>query len=501
MPVDDTGEDKGGSPSPNKIKAHRKKQEKAKRRQGAQDANAHAQLGHMTEHTDLQQHVDSMRDKYQSLCDEHEKMIAEGKKAQQAYIRREVQYKSQITRMKELLGKAVLSRGGDDIGMPKIREVHGEIMKKLEAMQESTKGVIESHEKEMLQVFRSRLFEVEDKVKKSSAKKSADVVGGVPRVWIEKANRLARELDHYKEESIRLDGENERLTKESNRLQAEHKSHLDDLAYLENQMTALKKDNLRLKKDLEEAATVSMRTFLSSSAHSLAHPEEPPPPDSRPTTAMSAAPDSEAEREGQTVRLMEAIQRLRKLIDEERARLREVRTGHVSALASRTELEAFLRDALADVKRQISKHRLEAMDGIQANVQGDIVREERDKVLELLLSQERVISLLYEKTFPVRSALSSYGGPRVLSRAGREPGAESEDGGSLAVTEDALFEMLPEVERSPSGLAGEPSALAYLQDAGWEALGRGGTPSKQTALTARSNESRSAGSPTSSHPD
>eukprot|EP00961_Rhodomonas_salina_P081070 1090342-Rhodomonas_salina.1 len=65
---------------------------------------------------------------------------------------------------------------------------------------------------------------------------------------------------------------------------------------------------------------------------------------------------------------------------------------------------------------------------------GDIVREERDKVLELLLSQERVISLLYEKTFPVRSALSSYGGPRVLSRAGREPGAESEDGGSLAGT-------------------------------------------------------------------
>eukprot|EP00961_Rhodomonas_salina_P138004 1856697-Rhodomonas_salina.1 len=49
----------------------------------------------------------------------------------------------------------------------RIREVHGEIMKKLEAMQESTKGVIESHEKEMLQVFRSRLFEVEDKVKKS----------------------------------------------------------------------------------------------------------------------------------------------------------------------------------------------------------------------------------------------------------------------------------------------------------------------------------------------
>lgn len=38
-------------------------------------------------------------------------MIAQGKTDQQDFIRREVQFKSQISRMKELLDKAVLSRG------------------------------------------------------------------------------------------------------------------------------------------------------------------------------------------------------------------------------------------------------------------------------------------------------------------------------------------------------------------------------------------------------
>ncbi|KAJ1479764.1 hypothetical protein T484DRAFT_1813079 [Baffinella frigidus] len=41
----------------------------------------------------------------------------------------------------------------------------------------------------------------------------------------------------------------------------------------------------------------------------------------------------------------------------------------------------------------------------------DVAKDERDRVLQLILSQERVISLLYEKTFPSKSALSAYGRP------------------------------------------------------------------------------------------
>lgn len=110
--------------------------------------------------------------------------------------------------------------------------------------------------------LRTRLFEVEDRLRKTNPRKSSEAVGGVPRSWMEKAQKLSRELDHYKQESSRLDTENEKLSKESYRLQAEHRSHFDDLQYLESQMTQLKHENSSLTNSLEQAAAVSMRNFL-----------------------------------------------------------------------------------------------------------------------------------------------------------------------------------------------------------------------------------------------
>ena len=46
-----------------------------------------------------------------------------------------------------------------------------------------------------------------------------------------------------------------------------------------------------------------------------------------------------------------------------------------------------------------------------------VVVEERHRILQLLLSQKRVISLLQERAFPQKSVLASYGGPKKLASA------------------------------------------------------------------------------------
>ena len=73
----------------------------------------------------------------------------------------------------------------------------------------------------------------------------------------------------------------------------------------------------------------------------------------------------------------------------------KVRTAHVEALGSRAQLEGFLSDCLNDVEKQIARHQIESADAVMSTSTGRAhVLEERDRVLELLLSQKRVIALL-----------------------------------------------------------------------------------------------------------
>lgn len=407
MPTDD-GADGGANLKSTDRKNRKARQEKAKRTRAGGDGAQHAALLAM-DPGDLAALVGNMHDKHSTVVEDHDLLLADSSKNQQAFIRREVQYKSQIKRMTELLDKAAVARGGEDVGMPKLRQTHENIMDRLEEMRKTTQNTIHEQESELLRLFRIRLFQVEDKHKKAQSKKGSETVGGVPRGWLEKATRLQRDLEHYKEESIRLDAENEALSRESKRLQAEHRSHQDDLSYLEKQMTTLRRENFKLKKDLEDAAGASMQEFLNAAGRTkLAH-QEPAMEDG------TEEPIEEAEATAQRHR--EAMARLRKMIDEERARLRDVRTAHVSALASRAELEGFLSECLSDVKKQISKRRLELVNSAaqKGGSGADVAKDERDRVLQLILSQERVISLLYEKTFPSKSALSAYGRPVLVN--------------------------------------------------------------------------------------
>ena len=129
------------------------KNDKTKRRQGQPEANPLSHVANM-DAVDLQNLVGQTADKYRGLCEEHDRMIDEGKRQQQEFIRREVQFKSQISRMKDLLDKAVLSKGGDEVGMPKLRETHSKIMTKLGEMQQATRSVMADQEQELIKLFR-----------------------------------------------------------------------------------------------------------------------------------------------------------------------------------------------------------------------------------------------------------------------------------------------------------------------------------------------------------
>jgi len=77
----------------------------------------------------------------------------------------------------------------------------------------------------------------------------------------------------------------------------------------------------------------------------------------------------------------------------------------------RTEIEVLLRQCLDDCKAEIMRHRLEhnrrdapGMPATGAPITAmsvhELTTQDRERVLELLLSQQRVVQVLYSKTMP-----------------------------------------------------------------------------------------------------
>jgi len=92
-------------------------------------------------------------------------------------------------------------------------------------------------------------------------------------------------------------------------------------------------------------------------------------------------------------------------------------------------LEKILRQCVDDVKNEIQKKKTEGkvqyyqkpgMFKQNKNNKGmdfddrNLTKAEREKILEVLLSQERVLTLLYDKTFPPRPNSTAVGGARGL---------------------------------------------------------------------------------------
>lgn len=135
------------------------------------------------------------------------------------------------------------------------------------------------------------------------------------------------------------------------------------------------------------------------------------------------------------------MDKLRKMMQHERRLLKGARLQYNKELSSKTELEILLKQAVDKVKSERKQHKKHAQMkvyttqpglgvgvklvtppqaagamvtgtvGVNGQIGGsgafdqdnELNQHERERVIELMLSQERVIALLYEKTFPMTS--------------------------------------------------------------------------------------------------
>ena len=212
---------------------------------------------------------------------------------------------------------------------------------------------------------------------------------------------------------------NTRTSKEATRLKAQLKSHEGDRELLVRQMLTLKKENARLKRSLERPASAGVGGGASASPTDPLNATAPGKLGGEEGLKLSLDAADEELTTGQRLKEMtarqvdaearyrEVVARLKRLLGTERRNLRSVRQAHAKELESRTELEGLLRACVDDVRKDISSQRAAPPEAAR----GGMAASDRERVLELLLSQERVVTLLYDRTFPERPADATAGLP------------------------------------------------------------------------------------------
>merc|ERR1712166_1653663 len=323
--------------------------------------------------------------KYDKLQGQYDKQQADGEMRKESYQRQQSKLVGEMDGFKANLARQDEQRGrGLNVRMEEFRDKHEKIQEKIFEMKDKTSAILQEQEHDLLRAFRARMYDVTMQLEKERNQKDDGALE-----WIDKARALGKELDVYKMEAVRLDKENQRLQKENNRLRMQFKSQEEDRDELVRQVLALKRETAKLRQDLDKSQQTQSLAGPSSPGASAGEDHRLAP--LLPPTHSPALGKQEVEQ-----RYQDIIKRLKRLLEIERRNLRQVRTAHVAELEHRTELEAFLRQCIDDVKVEIGRRR---------NEMNTVLGSEHEATALLEFSaadRERVINLLYDKTFPAR---------------------------------------------------------------------------------------------------
>uniref|UniRef100_A0A6V0IIT3 Uncharacterized protein n=1 Tax=Zooxanthella nutricula TaxID=1333877 RepID=A0A6V0IIT3_9DINO len=355
---------------------------------------------------DLQRQLHSERDKNRSLEDSYKFRVA-------SFVKRELKTKNKIDALERRLHD-----GPDDdehiTRMDVIRNMHKSVVGGLECVQTNTAKILQEQEKDLMRAFRSRLQEVSQEQELQKSKK-----GEQSSKQTEELRKVVGSLHATQELAQQYHEQNKELQAEKARLAEKLKAREDDTNALYKELYSAKKEVSRLKalwKDeggaddgaqgagqaaVSEAASAPRRTSISKRQIEQAR--------------LQQTHNKQYERE---IQYRETITKMKRMVESEKRTSHELKQQLTDLVQERSELEVLLRQCLEDVKAEILRHRAEAgsappsaaADGavpgvvvpgqaIAAMSVSDLTSQDRERVLELLLSQQRVVQLLYNKTF------------------------------------------------------------------------------------------------------
>jgi len=345
---------------------------------------------------DLRLQLDSEKDKNRSLEDSYKFRVA-------TFVKRETTTRNKIDSLERKLNEG--SEGDEHlVRMDVVRNMHKSVVSSLECIQNNTSKILQDQEKDLMRAFRNRLQEVSkehEALKSRKGEHSSELQA--------KHRRVLGELYEAQELAQTFDKKNKTLQTENQRLQEQLRSREDDRSALLKDLVMTKKEVARLKlqsKEEEEAEGTATNKAAAEQAQATQKKSF-----SQKQVEQARQQQTQNKLYEREMSYREAITKLKRMVEAERQVARGIKQQQAALLEGRTELEVLLTQCLEDVNSEIRRHQAQSPGlspkGMQAGSPQAIATlslkelnaQERERVLELLLSQQRVVQLLYRKSF------------------------------------------------------------------------------------------------------
>ena len=333
--------------------------------------------------SELEQRISELKKLIQAEKDKSDQMTHDMQAREERYLKREKEYRKTLTEYdNELRARANYNGPVEDQfsrNMQKIDKLHNVILDNVSHIQKKTSQILSEQEKDIKRQFNSKMKEV-SKDLELEKKKKLEGVGN----YAEKESQLTRELELMRTSMDLIISKNSLLEEENIKIQKEFNSQQLVRDVLFKEIVALKRENAVIMEEIAKYKEAAMSAFTPQRSVSN-------------SIIPTSYPKREIKQEDGS-RYDFIIQRLKKVLDTERRNLKNIRNAYARELQNKTELEQILRQCVDEVKAEFQKDiGGDKKRNIQLNAQ------DREKIIELMLSQERVLSLLYEKTMPSRA--------------------------------------------------------------------------------------------------
>lgn len=345
---------------------------------------------------DLQKQLDSEKSKNQSLEDQFKYRLAH-------FVKRETQTKNKIESLERRLNDGV-DNDEHVQRMAVIETMHKSVVMGLQSIQSNTAKILQDQEKDLMRAFRARLQEVSKDLE--ATRKGKGDAGTELQM---RHRRVVAELHEAQELAQTFDKKNEQLKADNQKLLEKLRTREDDRQCLLRELVLSKKENARLKAQVKDGSAGGVQVPNGEQGQArVASGGQTQKPFTQKQIEQARAQGSHNKQYEREVKYREAITTLKRMVEAERKSIRALKQQQADMMQQRTEIEVLLRQCLDDVKAEIMRHRLE---GDKSDAPGpgvpitamsvhELTTQDRERVLELLLSQQRVVQLLYSKTFP-----------------------------------------------------------------------------------------------------